>query len=417
MERNLNNIDAKIHKYLYPYSIKRFLESEFGSLLPYIEMYEIKSDDYIFSKLLDSMIYHKELSDFKVDKFLIDELNYGRLRNVFVSFIRSTRHLEIEENIIENIKKLVNKGYLNAEKVNKSSFVYNIRKGMEKGKKELVWFCIDKDEEEIPINVRFLLAEGINNFNKGELNNYIGVEINLKYNLLVIKLRNWGDNSGITYNLDELHRKVQDEIKKTFNLIIPHLSATAQNLVYNMVNDLSYNVLNQTINKVNEKLKPVVRPSLNKWSEKLLNDGGLLPEAEFEILEENILNNYYRISMQSEYGNLKVGDLKDKFGVKGYPRYVSFKDDTIGEGRAKSPDPKESLLDTSIYYDIKARLDQAQLIRLATIYWIDSPYNQHFGTTFYTDVQERFKFVVLPNFFNKEMNDYVLRQIDRYRQK
>lgn len=417
MDKVINPINPRVHRALYPYSIKRFLESKCGDLMPFIERYEIEHDDMMYSHLLDKMIINNDIEDASVDDFLIAELNYGRLRNVYVSFIRNVDHLVDENKIIEYINGLIKRGYSNSEKVTESPFIYNLRRGIKKGEKELIWFYIDKDENDKPVNIRFLLAKGVSDTTGEEFNNYIGIEINLEYKLLVIKLRNFEGTRGLNYSMDTLHKSVEDDVKKTFNLIIPSMTAKTQSLVYNMVNELSSKVLDRAINEVDTEIKYKVRKSLEEWTEKILSEDIVLPEMEFNVLEQNIMNNYYRIYMQNEYGVLAVGELKDKFEVNGYPRSVSFKDDTIGEARAKSPDPKESLLDTSIYYDVKARLDQAQTIRLATIYWIDSPGYDYLGTTFYTDVQERFKFVVLANFFDKEICDYVLQQIDGYSSK
>lgn len=419
MDKNLTfskAISPKIHRYLYSYSIKRFIEQRFEKLDELIMTYGINPDDDMkYSYLLDELIYNNKLDDNEVDDFLLKELNYGRAKNVFVSFIQEVSHLRDDSYIYKLVQKLETKGYKNAYLVDKHPFIKDLRKGIPKGEERLIFFDIEKDEENSVKNVAILLAKGIVDNNGNECNYYIGVEINVELKMLVIKLRNWDNILEENYGLNTLYKSVQDTIKNVMNLTIPLLTATAQKIVYNMINELSSKVLDAAVNRVNDKLEDAINFNINEWANKVLSEDVQLPPNELDVIKQTILNNFYRVYMQNEIGVLKVGTLKDIFNVDGYPRYVKFKDDTIGEGRAKSSDPRESLLDTSIYYDIKARLDQAKQIKSTTVYWIDSPDYDYLGTTFYTDNQEHFRFVVLANFFNKEICEYVLRQIDRYR--
>ncbi|AQX56626.1 hypothetical protein [Priestia flexa] len=409
-------ISPKVHRSLYQYSIKRFLEDTIEDLPSKIEKYEVNMNDELnYSRLLDKLIVKGDIDNKRVDEFLLNDLNYGRMKNVYISFIYDVTGLKDEKNVIRYVKLLRNKGYLNADAVSSSPFIGNLRRGTPLGEEELTYFDIEKNNSGEVNNIRLLLSKGINDNAGTEYNNYIGVEINLEYSMLVIKIRNWENNSEQNYGIDTLHKRIQDDVKNVFHLSIPLATATTQQLVYNMVNELSGKVLNQAIEKVDENLQTVVDKQVKEWSEIILSEDVIIPPSDLDVIKKSILHNYYRIYMQNEIGVLKVGQLKEKFGVDGYPRYVKFVDDTIGEGRAKSADPKESLLDTSIFYDIKARLDHAKNIRMATVYWIDSPGYDYLGTTFYTDHQERFKFVVLANFFNKEICDYVLRQINKYR--
>jgi hypothetical protein len=416
MELGVENlIHPKVHRAIYPYAIKRFLEDNVDELESKITEYNIDiSDEYKYSRILDSVVNNNDIDSSLVDNFLINEFNYGRMRNVYVSFISDVSHLKNEDNVIRYLNSLNNKGYKNSEEVTCAPFIKNIRKGIQKGEEELIFFDNTKEGEEIK-NIRIVFAQSIINEEGNESNNYIAVEINLEHKFLVIKIRNWENNNEQNYSMDTLNKLIQDDIKQAFHLSIPLATSTTQQLVYNMVNELSGKVLNQAVNEVNEKVSELVKSQVVEWSKKILSEEVTLPISDHEVVVQSILNNYYRIYMQNEIGVLKVGKLKEKFEVDGYPRYVKFIDDTIGEGRARSSDPKESLLDTSIFYDIKARLDQAKQIKIATIYWIDSPGYDYLGTSFYTDSQERFKFVVLANFFNKEICDYVLRQISKYR--
>ncbi len=410
-------ISPKVHRYLYQYSIGRLLEENkidnIGELIEDIKL--DKTNPLFYSHLLDALISRGEIDEHKVNDFLIKELNYGRAKNVYVSFLNNVTHLRNEDNVYKYVRALRGKGYKNSEGVETHPYISNLMGGIHKGDKELIFFDIEKDEENNIKNIKLLLGECVKKIDGDECNNYFGIEINLELKMLIIKMRNWENQIEYNYGLDTKHDMIKKRIKSAFNLVIPPSTSTMQSLMYNMINDLSSKVLNETFEHVNEKIEESVEEKIKFWSKKISNSEIELPKADLDVIKRTILNNFYKMYMHNEVEKLHINNLKETFKVNGYPRYVKFVDDTISEGRARSSDPEESLLDTSIYYDIKARLDQSKHIRLTTIYWINFPGYNRIGTTFYTESQERFKFIALPNYFSEEMCNYVLRQIDKYR--
>lgn len=409
-------ISPKIHRYLYPFSIRRFLVQHFENVKELAKGYDLDLDDnMVYSHLLDAIIKDRSLEESEIDKFLIRELNYGRNKNVFVSFIQGTSHLEDERDVYEFINSLETKGYENAELVDKHPFVRDLRSGISNGQKKLIYFNVEKSDLFSVRNIEILLAKGVIDNNGEECNYYIGVEINLDLGMLIIKLRSWDDSTEESFGLDKLHKRIKAKISSAMKLSILPLTVTSQKIVYSMINDLSHKVLEKSMDLVNEKIGNDVELNINSWTESILSEDIKLPPKEVNVISHSILNNFYRLYVQNEIDSLSGNSLKEKFNVDGYARYIKFMDDTIGEGRAKSSDPAESLLDTSIYYDVKARLDQAKQIKLATVYWLNIAGYDKVGTTFYTDHQERFKFIVLINFFDKEICNYVLQKINEYR--
>ncbi len=92
-----------------------------------------------------------------------------------------------------------------------------------------------------------------------------------------------------------------------------------------MVNELSGRVLNQAIQIVNEKLQSSIDDQVvEKWSEMISARTSLFPHLIKKVMKMSILHDYYRIYLQHEIGVLKVGGLKEKFGVDDYPRYVKL---------------------------------------------------------------------------------------------
>lgn len=402
-------ISPQVHRALYIYSIKRFLKKKKINAKQKAQEYRIDLfDDYGYNHLLDRLIEKQEIDQASIDDFLHDELNYGRMKNVYVTLISNKKFTE--EGIIKSVQSLSD--YRNANNISTNFFQSDLRRAIPKGEKHLVYFEIKKNGERIQ-SIHMLFAESYTDPTGQSTNNYIPVEIRMDYGFLVIRLRNWGNNENEEENnLNRIHAEVRSLIVRAFGLYVTSNASKEQLIVSSMLGDLTNTVLNPTINQVDSKLKKVVELDIDKWTEKIFEQN-VMPKADREILVNQILHNYYKIHLVKTFGGTTISKLK-QLKVEGYPRNVKFLDDTIGEARARSNTPKESLLDTSIFYDIKARLDQAKQIRMCTIYWINAPGYQRLGTTFHTTTQKQFKFIILANFFTKEISEYVLRQVKKY---
>lgn len=403
-------ISPNLHRSLYKYAVKKFVEDELGdSFAELSNEYQLDTSDELgYSRFLDRCISEEKIQNEQVLKFIINELNYGRQRNMYISFLMDASFLKDKDKIIEKIKRLEVDG---ANKVSDLPFINEISNRIDRGAKKLVYADTLKNDKNEISSIRLVIGTGIV-INGSDCNNYIAIEINLDLNLLVIKLRNWKDEIDEEHSLQGQFNEYKLMVKEAFNLGIPLSFSTVQKLLRNMASDLTEKVLGSVKSEVDSKIKANVNSNVVKWLNSISDR--VLPPKDVEIVEDSVLNNFYRLYMQHEIGKLSNEELKTRFKVDGYPTYVKFTDDTIGEARAKSSDPKESLLDTSVYYDLKARLDNSEQIKVITIYWIDFPILEHFGTTFNAEAQERFKVNIRPNFFNKEISDYVLRKIKMY---
>lgn len=125
--------------------MKRFLEENLSNLNELAAEQKINLEDPLaYSNLLNNAITNNKITESKVDEFLIEELNYGRIKNVFVSFIQEVVHLNDEERVVKMMNALIRRGYKNHELVKKSPYVNNLRKSIPKGEKELIYFDIEK---------------------------------------------------------------------------------------------------------------------------------------------------------------------------------------------------------------------------------------------------------------------------------
>ena len=408
------SISPQVQRGLYPFAVQKFLQKQLSDFKQFEEQENInRSVDLYYSRLLDRAIEKNLITKGQAEKFLIDELNFGRLRNLYIYLLQDTSHLED----IEEVKKSINalSRFYNVDKTfNGFPFIYNLNAKTERGDTGLVHADIELDEDGKVSNILLLFSKGI--FADGqEMNYYTGIEINVELKMLIIKLRDKLDEWNYEAKMHKVQLLFKQNIANCFSLSTPLATSRIQKLIYAMTSDLTNKVLTPVTSKVNEVLETSVTQQISNWNQAILEDSVEITQADYEGVKNAILNNYYRLYMQNIVGKIDSKDLVEKYKVSGYLRTVKFVDDTIGEGKAKSSDSKESLLDTSIYYDIKTRLDQSKTIKFSTIYWVDIPNTkERVGTTFHIEPSGRFRCNMLPNYFNKEMCDYVLRKIAKY---
>ena len=402
------DVSPMLHRSLYRYSLKKFIESELD------DQYEIVREEYNdidledklgFSRLLDRCLNDGKISIDSFTRFVIEELNYGRQRNLYISLLMDCSFLNNRDLVLRKINNLL----LGSNTVNELPYYNGVLDGVV-GEERLILADLIEEDDNIQA-IRLVFGKYINHEGE-ECNNYISIEINLQLNLLVIKLRNWKDENNPTLHLDELAESYKMKIKAAFNLNIPLMTSSTQRLVKRMTVDLTEGVLAPTRQFIDSKIKAEVNAKADEWLKKLSNIE--FTSTDIESLRDTIMNNYYRLYVHNEIGKLNHKQLLETYNVKGYLVNVKFTDDTIGEARAKSATTTESLLDTSVYYDLKTRLDGSEKVKSVTIYWVDCPLEPHFGTTFNLEAQEKFKVIIKPNFFRKELNDHVLQKIGLY---
>ncbi|AWB29591.1 hypothetical protein HYH96_07565 [Clostridium botulinum] len=408
-------VDASVFRALHKPNITRFLESKSISIQNKIEEYRLdNSSKGVLLELINKLLEHNFLIEEDVNTFLIDELNYGRAKNLYMEFITENDKLNCEQ-WIERINLLEAKGYMINDKVTSKYYLNNIHKYIDTGEKKLIYSEIeDNDDGDIQC-IRLLLGEGITFKNNDKCNNCYSVEINFKLMIIAIRIINWGDQTIPKYAPDNKFKEIFFDIKDIFPIKSHAQLSFNQNLVYKLVDDLTGRVLKSTIEYVNNIIKDDVNKNVILWGENILGKGNNISKSDIKVITELILNNYYRIKMSKEYRRLTPKILMEMFGVQAYPRQVKFFDDTVGEGKAKSPTPMESVLDTSVFYDIKARLDKERNIKNTIIYWLGCKDERDFGSAIHVDNHDRFKIVFYPKYyFNKEKCDYVLQEIKKY---
>lgn len=406
------NISPQVHRTLYMYSIKNFLKNNIKKYDDFISKSEINHNaDYYYNKLLDRAINQGLVSATQVQEFLISELNYGLLKNLYIYPLQDTTHLEE----VKNIKSYINSlgKFYDVGKISEFPYINKINMSSERNKTELVYSNLGYEEDKIT-SITLLFSKGIL-YSSNETNYYIGIEINLKYKLLVIKLRDHLDERNKEAKMHKVQNLFKHNIVNCFALGSIHKATVIQKLVFNMTFDLTHRVLNPTIKHIDSHLSEHIDKQIKDWNSLVIDKSFEMTPKDTEGLKTSILNNYYRLYMQNIVGKISNTDLKNKYKVSGYLRTVKFIDDTIGEGKVKSSSSKESLLDNSTYYDIKTRLDHSKEIKFSTIYWIDIPNTKEsVGTTFHVEPNGRFRCNILPNYFNKEICDYVLQKIAKY---
>lgn len=406
-------IDTNVFKALNDISIKEFLISKKIDIERKSEEYSIDSSSTTYYlDLLEELYLHKFVNIIEIEEFLSNELNYGRAKNVYIEFIKSIKSNELNY-IIKRVQLLESKGYKNASKVNDRYFQEGIREFIDLGERKLIESKIDL-KNGLVSNIRLLFGEGISIETSKRSNHYYSVDINLEINVLSLRIINWA-GKVLKINLpDNRYEDIFNIIKSVFTIESSSPQKENQKIVYQLVDDLTSKILKNTVTMVDRQIRAEVTNTVQAWGNKVLNGSKALSNKDKEVIKQIILNNYYRVKMSAEHKTLTPTIMKDIYKVQAYARQVQFFDETAGEGKARSSDTAESILDTSVFYDIKARLDKEKNIKNAIIYWMSCKDHNTFGTVMHLEVQNRFKIIFYPLRIDKEMFDYVLQEIKRY---
>lgn len=412
---NFNPVRPDVHRSIFTSAIRRFLEQLDHNVNELAREFNIDlRQTYGINHLFDRLLSEGILSDEQVDSFLLGELMFGKMKNVYISFIENKEMLNIEENIISRIRYLSEFGYKDTEKINTVNYIGNLRAGLDKNEKKVLYFNISKNNNDRVSKIEFLLAEGFINSDGESFNYYIPVELNLELEIASIRFYNFSQEKMTATYINKKHKEISEIVETIFstNLVIP--LASARKIVTNILRDFTDKVLFEAVNNVNNYLTEKIKEVTQEWYQGLFGEEARLSNSDHDVLTEAILNSYYKHYVDLKYKGLTSETLRNDFKVDGYARYVKFKDDSIGEGKAKSSTSNESLLDTSVFYDIKARLDQSKQILLATFYWINIPDTPKLGTSFHTDSSSSFRYVVLQECYNEVIHNYVLQKINEY---
>lgn len=128
-------VDVSVFRALNKANITRFLESKSINIQNKIEEYRLdNSSKGVLLELINKLLEHNFLTEKDVNTFLIDELNYGRAKNLYMEFITENDKLNCEE-WIERINLLEAKGYMINHKVNSKYYLNNIHKYIDTGEK------------------------------------------------------------------------------------------------------------------------------------------------------------------------------------------------------------------------------------------------------------------------------------------
>lgn len=418
-------IHPQVHRTLNQTAIKNYLKDK-GFNINLISQ-EINIDlksDLGYSHLLDHLLDIKEIKKSDLDSFLIEQLNYGRMKNVYIKFIERVDLLKDEKHIRNSIEKLNQQFKIEIpNNINKSTYLGNLKSSIPIGIKRVLYYDIQKARDGIPEKFILLIGSCIKDKNSNLCNHYASIEVDIENKVVQIRLRNWEtDTVEKSYSVDREYFYYAQLLEDCFEIITEVKQSKTQKMIYKMTEDLISAVLNPTEIKVNKLLQSKIKSQIDDLSKCLFGQSYKLPVRESNVIKELILNNFYKLSLLKELNGVKITDkyLRDK-GVEGYPRYIKFFDDTIGEGKAKSQTSKESVLTTDVFYDNRARLKQSNNICFSTIYWLSTPKTkQPYGISFYLDRTNTadkkyfFKYIVKNHFFYKEQSDYVLQKIIEY---
>lgn len=394
-------LDIEVLRYLYKESVKNFIREN------NINFNWNENDERLVS--LFNTIDNQEKRS-----FLEREILYGMQRNIYISKIdENINHINDERIAIEIINSF--NEYTNGRLFTDQSFTDDcIGRKINIDEQKLLHYNIHKDQMNNVDRIDIILATCMSNEEDGDDEGvyiYYSITIDTVNNLLIIRMRNM-DTIHSDFKVDEQYDLIKEYILNKIDMrLVRNDDNFYRMTIYNIVDYVNNTVLNNFYRQIDESIGDNIEQSVLIWNEELPENE--INDEERLIIINNIKNSYCKLISQNRLQNLTPLEIKNLYNVDGYVNRVKFEDDSIGNTRVKSTTIKETLLNTSTFYDIKASMERGRNIKEANIQWLDQN-NDRINVVFNNEKQGKFKVIIKNNYFNERMDRYVLQKIIQY---
>ena len=394
-------LDIEVLRYLYKESVKNFIREN------NINFNWNENDERLVS--LFNTIDNQEKRS-----FLEREILYGMQRNIYISKIdENINHIDDERIAIEIINSF--NEYTNGRLFTDQSFTDDcIGRKINIDEQKLLHYNIHKDQMNNVDRIDIILATCMSNEADGDDEGvyiYYSITIDTVNNLLIIRMRNM-DTIHSDFKVDEQYDLIKEYILNKIDMrLVRNDDNFYRMTIYNIVDYVNNTVLNNFYRQIDESIGDNIEQSVLIWNEELPENE--INDEERLIIINNIKNSYCKLISQNRLQNLTPLEIKNLYNVDGYVNRVKFEDDSIGNTRVKSTTIKETLLNTSTFYDIKASMERGRNIKEANIQWLDQN-NDRINVVFNNEKQGKFKVIIKNNYFNERMDRYVLQKIIQY---
>ena len=394
-------LDIEVLRYLYKEAVKNFIREN------NINFNWNENDERLVS--LFNTIDNQEKRS-----FLEREILYGMQRNIYISKIdENINHINDERIAIEIINSF--NEYTNGRLFTDQSFTDDcIGRKINIDEQKLLHYNIHKDQMNNVDRIDIILATCMSNEADGDDEGvyiYYSITIDTVNNLLIIRMRNM-DTIHSDFKVDEQYDLIKEYILNKIDMrLVRNDDNFYRMTIYNIVDYVNNTVLNNFYRQIDESIGDNIEQSVLIWNEELPENE--INDEERLIIINNIKNSYCKLISQNRLQNLTPLEIKNLYNVDGYVNRVKFEDDSIGNTRVKSTTIKETLLNTSTFYDIKASMERGRNIKEANIQWLDQN-NDRINVVFNNEKQGKFKVIIKNNYFNERMDRYVLQKIIQY---
>ena len=394
-------LDIEVLRYLYKESVKNFIREN------NINFNWNENDERLVS------LFNK-IDNQEKRSFLEREILYGMQRTIYISKIdENIKHLNDDRIAIEIINSF--NEYTNGRLFTDQSFTDDcIGRKINIDEQKLLHYNIHKDQMNNVDRIDIILATCMSNEADGDDEGvyiYYSITIDTVNNLLIIRMRNM-DTIHSDFKVDEQYDLIKEYILNKIDMrLVRNDDNFYRMTIYNIVDYVNNTVLNNFYRQIDESIGDNIEQSVLIWNEELPENE--INDEERLIIINNIKNSYCKLISQNRLQNLTPLEIKNLYNVDGYVNRVKFEDDSIGNTRVKSTTIKETLLNTSTFYDIKASMERGRNIKEANIQWLDQN-NDRINVVFNNEKQGKFKVIIKNNYFNERMDRYVLQKIIQY---
>lgn len=406
------SIDPSIFLSVDKYAIKDFIIDIDPNILDDSDNTESAKH---YGDKLNNLILNGKIEEDKVQSFLLDSLLYGKMNQL--SFYNVISGNVANLNTIDNIKSaLIRSQHIETPTtLPDSSYSSNLKDKIKNKTPKLLYLDIQTKNSK-PSELTLLIGQQISGTEEKHPI-FFSIYMDLENDISVLRFKDWNKVS-IEYNASNHPHKIESLIGNIFGVNLHMHDSVSQNTVKRISKDLIDPILNPVIEKVKNKVIEDIKKDTNKWLKNLgLQNSATVKDK--DILTDHILNHLYGLSynLDTNFIDIKSSQIIEQIG--GYVSYIRFTDQTVSEAKAKSSNVNESLLDTNVYYDLKARLEESESIKLSTYQFLNVPGRTksrrgRLGISVHTETISQFQCVLQCQYYDKEVYEYVLQKITGY---
>ncbi len=408
-------ISPRVSAILANQSIKKFLKNKGININKEKKERKIDQNEGSHIELLNQLMSDGVIPRNVVKTFVLNELRFGKLTNVFVKIIDGFG-VENAQDALSRVSRSRHH-FGNHNKITDVKYINpDILQMVQSGVTDIIYFNAIDNEQGVISKVEMLIGWEMS-YNKGggvqRYNNYCSIIIDFNNGICSLGIKDWANGVHSSNIPENVFKRIYSIIQDVFGITSDTSSKATTQVVYSFVHEMTSKILSDSIKRVDSSVGHIIDENIDLLNDKFQEEIELTIDDRSAIVSA-IKNNLYRAEFTSRYDKITDDILKKDLGLYAYPRQIRFKETSVGEGNAKSASVNETIFETSLFYDMKYRLDQSKNVVFSVIYWLPSDKFEKFGVSLGCRRNGRIKLAFYNEILTEVEYNEVLSKISEY---